>query len=266
MKGRNLADEASNILAQTIAGVRLFSRLWVPYFDHRPPSLEKMAPALPLSGLVIGVLPAGLLVAADASGLSPLVSSFIAIGAWALTTGAMQEDALADSFDGLWGGHTRERRLEIFKDSRIGAYGVLAMVVGVGVRAGALAQLLSLGGWTAAGLWLAATLLARSFALWLSVALPPARPTGAGAAAGRLSRKSFALGALGALVFAGILSIPAMSWSAFVLSILVLGVSEAIWSAICANRVGGQTGDLIGGGQAILEIVALCSFIVLGGL
>lgn len=222
-----------------------------------------MAPYLPLSGLLIGLMPALALWGAASLGLAPLLSAFLAIGVWALVTGAMQEDALADSFDGLWGGQTPERRLEIFKDSRIGAYGMLALMIGMGIRATALAQLLGFGGLGAASAWLGATIAARSLALWLAVALPPARAKGAGAAAGRLSRRAFAVGMAGAATIFGLLALPVAGPGASAIALALLVLVIVGWTRICALRVAGQTGDLIGGGQAILEIVALCTFIVL---
>ena len=70
--------------------------------------------------------------------------------AQALATGALHEDGLADSVDGFWGGATRERRLEIMKDSRIGSYGALALILSVLIRWTALSALLAEGSaWSA---------------------------------------------------------------------------------------------------------------------
>ncbi len=61
-------------------------------------------------------------------GMSPGLSAAIALASLAMLTGALHEETgLADSLDGLWGGHTRERRLQIMKDSRIGTYGALGL-------------------------------------------------------------------------------------------------------------------------------------------
>src|SRR3546814_6705492 len=61
-------------------------------------------------------------------------------------TGALHEDGLADTADGLWGGATPERRIEIMRDSGTGAYGVLALVFSVGLRTAALANIVMVEG------------------------------------------------------------------------------------------------------------------------
>ena len=91
----------------------------------------------PLVGGLIG-LSTGLVILGLASVLPSLLAIAIALAIEARLTGAMHEDALADSADALGGGWTRERTLEIFKDSRLGTYGVLALVLGVAIRALAL--------------------------------------------------------------------------------------------------------------------------------
>jgi adenosylcobinamide-GDP ribazoletransferase len=90
----------------------------------------------------------GLLAAATAAvglwlGLAPGPTAALALVAQALATGALHEDGLADSADGLWGGGTRERRLEIMRDSRIGSFGAVALVLVVLLRWSALSALLA---------------------------------------------------------------------------------------------------------------------------
>ncbi|MEL6701469.1 MAG: adenosylcobinamide-GDP ribazoletransferase, partial [Pseudomonadota bacterium] len=90
--------------------------------------------AYPIAGLVVGTVVAAILWALMAVGVPAALTAGGAVAAGLFVTGALHEDGMADTVDGLWGGWTRERRLEIMKDSRIGAYGVLALVVTVGLR------------------------------------------------------------------------------------------------------------------------------------
>src|SRR5918994_1725534 len=76
-------------------------------------------------------------------GLPPFVAATIAIGFLALATGGLHEDGLADTADGFGGGRTRDEKLAIMRDSRIGTYGVLALVFSVLIRAMALASIFS---------------------------------------------------------------------------------------------------------------------------
>ena len=158
------------------------------------PNLDRIARALPLASLLIGIVPAGVLMACTAAGFPPLFSAIAAVACSAMVTGAMSEDAMADAADGLFGGNSVERRLDILKDSRHGTYGVLAIVLVVGFKVATLSALTAHDGVTAAMAWLAAGVLARSGGLYIAMALPPARANGASATAGRLSGNAFTVG------------------------------------------------------------------------
>ena len=119
-------------------------------------------------------------------GLPPIVAAGLAIAALAASTGALHEDGLADVADGFGGGATRERKLEIMRDSRIGAFGATALALSLILRTGALAAALSAGlGFAAASLVLVSG-VSRAGALFPLALLDPARSEGAGASAGRL--------------------------------------------------------------------------------
>lgn len=94
----------------------------------------------PSAGLVVGLLSGGVLVLA-ALVLPPPVAVLLALGAGILVTGALHEDGLADLCDGLGGGRTPERSLAIMRDSRIGAFGTIGLVVTLGLKAAALAAM-----------------------------------------------------------------------------------------------------------------------------
>lgn len=252
----------SGLLADLVMALRFFSRLPTGPSPHLPPDIARIARALPFASLVIGIAPALVLILAAAIGLPPLVAAGLAVGAMALASGAMAEDALADSFDGLFGGADPERRLAIMRDSRHGTYGVLALTLFVLLRVTALAALLDAGALPAAALWLAAGVLSRSGALFVLVRLPPARADGSGAAAGPLPVPSFALGALFALLIAAILVLPAAGPLALLLALGLSALLALFWTVICRRLVGGQTGDLAGALGALIEIGALSAFLV----
>ena len=134
----------------------------------------------------IGALALGL---ADRLGLPPLVCAGLAVGALVIVTGALHEDGLADVADGFGGGATRERKLEIMRDSRIGAYGAAALALSLILRVAALSALLDHGlGAAAAGLILAGA-ASRAAALAPLALLPAARADGLGAGAGAPRRR-----------------------------------------------------------------------------
>src|SRR5690606_6449481 len=97
--------------------------------------------AAPLVGVAVAVAASAVHALASAAGLSPGVAAALGLGAAMLTTGCLHEDGLSDVADGFGGGRTRDRKLEIMRDSRIGAYGASALLMSALIRWSALAQL-----------------------------------------------------------------------------------------------------------------------------
>tara|TARA_R110002051_G_scaffold313796_1_gene390219 strand:- start:3981 stop:4808 length:828 start_codon:yes stop_codon:yes gene_type:complete len=266
-KGGSSNDESSrhgaDLTSDLVMALRFFSRLPTGTRLHTVPNLDRIARILPLASLLIGLGPACVLLLGVVGGISPLFAAIAASACSAIVTGAMREDAAADAADGLFGGNTAERRLEILKDSRHGTYGVLTIVFIVGLKAAALSALAVHGGLAVAALWLAAGLLARSGGLYVAMALPPARTAGASASAGRLSRNAFGLGLVVAFVVALLLAVPFVSPLGLVVAGVVAAVVALGWTRLCDRLVGGQTGDLIGALQALLEIALLAAFMTM---
>lgn len=246
-------------------GLRFYSRLPTGGMEHEKPDLSRMAPALPFASFFIGIGPALVILLGAALGMPPLFISALGVGAFVLVTGAMAEDALADSADGLFGGQTIERRLEILRDSRHGTYGVCVLVLFLLLRVAALSALITSSPLAAAGVWMAATILARSGALWLTMRLPPARHDGISAAAGSVEKLPFYIGVGFAIIASFIFAAPFAGIVGFGTGIVAAGLVIVGWTRFCGKMVGGQTGDLIGALQALLEIVALSAFITFMG-
>jgi len=162
----------------------------------------------------------------------------------------LRSHGLADSADGFWGGQTRARRLEIMKDSRIGSYGVLALVLSLGLRWGALAAILEAGGLFAP--LIAVAVLSRAPMAVLMAALPNARGAGLAQSVGRPGQDSATLGLLLALGLAF------MALGGAVLAPLFWAALASIALAAAAKaKIGGQTGDILGAAQQVAEIAAL---------
>lgn len=243
-------------------GLRFFSRLPTGNSPHKTPQMSRIARTLGVTSLAIGVVSAGIYFNAILIGMQPLLAAGFAVAAQIFVTGAMAEDGLADSFDGLWGGHTPDQRLEIMKDSTHGTYGVLALVMLTLLRVSALATLIGHFHIGAVLLWLGAQIIARQSALWLMVALPSARAEGVAVSTGALSKKPFTVGAIIAALLAG----PLIGFYAGLLSLIITAAFVVlivyIWSRICKQKLGGYSGDVIGALQALVEIGALTTFIV----
>src|SRR4051812_16406568 len=107
--------------------LRFYSRLPVPALPweqnaHALPDFRRLVRVLPVAGLILGILPALALACACGLSLGPWLAAALAVTTATVTTGAFHEDGLADTADSF-GGSTRERRLEIMRDSRIGSFG-----------------------------------------------------------------------------------------------------------------------------------------------
>ncbi|CAN5506352.1 adenosylcobinamide-GDP ribazoletransferase [soil metagenome] len=124
-----------------LCAVQFLTRLPVPSFaDFQPDWITRAARYFSLVGILVGALSALVLLAAGQlwSGALP---ALLAVAVGVLITGGFHEDGLADTADGLGGGQTPARRLEIMKDSRVGTYGVLALGLVLAIKVAALATL-----------------------------------------------------------------------------------------------------------------------------
>ena len=121
-----IRDIALRLPHDILSGFALLTRLPLP--DHRSTGAAS-AWAWPLVGAALGAAAAALASAALWLGVTPGVTAVLVLAFGAMLTGGLHEDGLSDTADGLFGGWTKARRLEIMKDSRVGSYGVLALVL-----------------------------------------------------------------------------------------------------------------------------------------
>ena len=235
------------MIADIPASIGLLSRMPVKTDGKRGAAA---AWAFPVVGLILGALAAAIGWVAQTLGLSASLTAGIALTTLVIITGAMHEDGLADTVDGLWGGWDKARRLEIMKDSHIGAYGVIALVLSLILRWAALTALAQAGLLTTALIAVAA--LSRAPMVVMMAMMLGARDGGLSASVGRVGNKP-------AMVAVGIASIAAMAllgWSGITAIVAVIIVGY-IFALIVQRKIGGQTGDILGASQQIAEIAAL---------
>lgn len=243
------------------AALRFFTRLPVPGDTRGGFDIDTMAPALPLVGALIGAIGAAVLLVALALNLSELIAAALAVAAMIIATGGLHEDGLADTADSL-GGYDVARRLEIMKDSRIGSFGVLALVLAVLLRAGALEALSGAKPWIGAASLVAAAGGSRFAALWLLAALPPARTNGASASAGRPGPAPMALAGAATFLIAGALVIPSLGLGALILALLAASLATYGVQRLAERLYGGQTGDVAGAAISLAEIAFLLALAI----
>lgn len=209
--------------------------------------------AYPVIGLIVGGW-AGLVgVGALAANLPDTVAAGLILCVQVIVTGAMHEDGLADAADGLWGGATRERRLDIMRDSRIGSYGVLALVLSIGLRWSCLSVLLAQG----IGALVTACVVSRALMPVVMAALPHARKDGLSHAVGRPPRMAVLFG----LGLAGIVAVLCLPLGQALAACLCAALTVAGLALLARARIGGQTGDILGASQQLGEIAMLLALV-----
>ncbi len=245
------------LLADLLAATQLLTRLpvgWIGTTGERP-ALTRIVWAYPVVGAVVGVIGGGVYWIAHAIGCPPEIAAIWSLAALVLATGALHEDGLADTADGFGGGATRERKLEIMRDSRTGSYGVIALVLSLGLRAAAIA-LLATPVEVMASLVVAGA-LGRAVPVALLMVLPPARADGLAAQSGRPDQAAATAG-IGLGPIAAVVLLPT---GPALLSILAAGLACAAVAWLARRQIGGQTGDVLGAGEQLAECLVLTALL-----
>nr|WP_315592690.1 adenosylcobinamide-GDP ribazoletransferase [uncultured Cupriavidus sp.] len=227
-------------LPQRLAG-------WVGFAPHY---LNAAARYFPLVGLLVGVM--GALVTWGAWQLwSPSVAIVLGIAATLLLTGAFHEDGLADCVDAFGGGYRREDVLEIMHDSRVGAFGAIAIVVALLLKWQLLVSVGETGGVEILlAILIAAHGASRAMAITFLATHEYVRPEGK---AKPVAQRLAGTGLLFALA-CGVLPLLWISPLFAGVTILVLAALRTALGAYFVRRLGGYTGDCLGMAQQLAEL------------
>lgn len=243
-----MRDIAVQLLQDVLSGFGLLTRLPVRQAkSHRPDA----AWCWPVVGAVVAALATLPALGLMAVGAGAGAAAAIVLGLSIFLTGAMHEDGLADAADGLFGGWTREQRLEIMKDSRIGTYGMLALLITTLASWALIEGLLSTGDWP---VLLAAGALSRAPMAVLMARMENARKGGLSAGVGRPAPWSALLACGLALLLALALMQdgPRVAAMAGAAGLAAFGVAR-----LAQARIGGQTGDILGAAQQMAFVASL---------
>ena len=230
--------------AELHAALMLLTRLPVKPVGGETPSMADSRWAFPLAGAVVGLIGAVVFWLAGAFGLGPFAAAMLAIGAGVLATGGLHEDGLADLADGLGGGATKDRKLEIMRDSRIGSYGVLALILALGLIVAGITQ-------AAPVFWafVAIGVASRAAMVAVLIVLPQVRDNGLGqaAAGGPADGTIMVVGAM------AVLALLPLGGAGIAVAIGVM-VGAGLVAQLAMAQIGGQTGDVLGATQKAAEI------------
>ena len=222
-----------------------------PRGDHGARPLAEAAWAFPVVGAVVGGIGGAVFALAAWLGLPAPVAALLCVGGLVAVTGAFHEDGLADVADGFGGGWDRESKLEIMRDSRIGTFGVIAVVLSLGLRATAIAALAEPA--AVASAVIVAGAVSRAALLFVMRGVPPARTDGLGAGAGVPSGKGAAAAALLGLAAAiALLPLPVAG-----AAVVAVAVAAGALAVLARRQIGGFTGDVLGAVQQVTEIAVL---------
>lgn len=241
-----------------LIALQFFTRIPIPrWVGFEQSWLHHASRYFTLVGLVVGAVAAAVYLAASQVWPAP-AAVLLSTAASIYLTGAFHEDGFADMCDGFGGGLTRERVMEIMKDSRIGTYGAVGAGLIISLKCIVLAQL-------SAPVALAALLLAhplsRLAAASLIWRLDYARDEGkAKPLAQDMSHAEFAIAAAGAalpLLAIGLLG--TLTWPRLAACVAAAAMAAAWLGAKCVRRIGGYTGDCLGAVQQVSEVaIYLC--------
>lgn len=210
----------------------------------------------PLIGAGVGVIAGAVLIGSSKLGFSPLACGMTALLSATLLTGGLHEDGLADTVDGFAGGKTKDKKLEIMRDSQIGAFGTLALIFSVGIRAATLSGMPGPG--IALLALVAAGALSRAPLAVIAIRLDPVRKDGLSGNLGRPEPShvitSVLLGIIMAFLSLGFLE-GGVGVSLWALLATTMATGLMVWVAI--KQIEGYTGDVMGAAQQLSEIAVL---------
>jgi adenosylcobinamide-GDP ribazoletransferase len=237
-----------------LVAVAFLTRLPVKGRPAGARELRRASALFPLVGLLVAAVGVGLRAAAE-----PLwgaaVATVVALAGMVAVTGALHEDGLADSADGLWGGWSPAGRLAIMRDSRVGTYGIVAVVTVLALRT-ALLLPLGLAGFARAVA--CAEVCSRAALLLVARVLPPAAAGSGAEVAGPLPGGATALAAL---VTAATLVLAAGAWAPLPLLAGLAACAGCI--RLFRRRLGGFTGDTLGATQQLVALAVLAAMAAL---
>jgi len=244
----------------------LLTRLPLPRGAASAGTVARAAWIFPVIGMLVGLGSGVVFMVANRIGLGISSAAVLAIAWQVLITGALHEDGLEDTADGFGGGHDRERKLAIMRDSRIGTYGVVALLVIFGLRFSALQELASnllsvtdemddtVSHTSAIIIALVVSgAVSRAAMAFVWYLLPPARSDGLAAGSGNVPLASAIVG-LAIACGVSIVLLPGFTFAVVLGSVALFSLAMA---ALAWRQIGGHTGDVLGATQQVTEVAAL---------
>ncbi len=241
-------------LVASLAAATQFLTL-IPAGDGHDYPLARSVMMFPVVGAAIGLAGALFYIVAAWLGLGPALAAIVCVVAMLVLTRGLHEDGLADLADGLGANADREGRLAVMRDSRIGAFGAVALIIVIGARVAAVADLQHAMDVLAA--LVVAAALSRTFMVVAMRTMPDAREDGMAAAAGEPEFDQVMIALSVGAVLALVLLFP---W-AWIAALAGGGIAAVIVGWLAMTVLGGKTGDVLGAIQQVTEIGVLAGVV-----
>lgn len=249
-------------ITELTAAIIFLTRLPLPFRGEWHADLHQRAMTwFPIVGALIGAAGGLVYWGADGLGLPPTLAALLTLAALVWLTGALHEDGLADVADGFGGGRDKSSKLEIMKDSRIGTYGGVALLLAVLLRAGALAALAEPR--SVALALIGAHAFTRGAMPALKLALPEARQGGVSASMGKPNSARAVTAAFIGFTL-GATALGQMHLGSGFAGLAVLAAATAatvLVGRLALRQIGGVTGDVLGAAQQVGEITFLLALL-----
>ena len=241
-------------LAASLAAATQFLTLIPTGGGHELP-LARSAMMFPVIGAAVGLVGALFCFVAAWLGLGPILAAIIGVVAMLVLTKGLHEDGLADLADGLGAHADREGRLAIMRDSRIGAFGAIALIIVIGARVAAIADLQNAMVVIAA--LVVAAALSRAIMVVAMRVMPAARQEGLASTAGEPAFDEVMI-ALGVGIILALVFLFPWTWMA---ALAGGGIAAGIVAWLAMVFLGGKTGDVLGAIQQVSEVGVLAAIV-----
>ncbi len=243
-----------------ITAFMLMTRLPIPLktASDTIPNVKRCVWVFPIVGLVVSSLASVIWQLSEFLALPDDVGVILTVTSMLLITGAFHEDGLADVADGFGGGNKRERKLEIMRDSALGVYGTLSLIVVMALKVSAL---ITLSQTQLIPVLLITATASRSMIVVMAYLLPPARTNSIATEMGKPSVLSMVVTFL---IAGGVTVFLADFYVTGVLFVIAL-TTVLLFRGLVKSQIQGFTGDVLGATQQISEIALLLALSVLWG-
>ncbi len=244
------------MIQKFLLALSFFTRIPIGKRDFGSLTLAQAATYFPIVGAVIGLFTGGFYLAMLWLGLPNMVSAWLTVVFQLLLTGCLHEDGLADTADGLASGRDREQKLSIMRDSRIGSYGVLALITIISLRANLIGSFT--GNFVTIIVFVATATCSRAFLAVFMQTISYARNYGLAVRAGKPAIEQTII-AISIGVFSLLLTGKILATLTGVFSLAIIYV---VIKQITNKNFGGITGDVLGATQQISEVAMLLIFLI----